>query len=159
MGSFSLLHWLIVLFVVLMLFGSRRLPNLMTDLASAVRAFRKGLGEEGEGESPPQAQSAPPKQLTNVTPPDAAVLEVQAVAEPVKKVAKKPATVVKAAPKVAPKAAAKKVAAKPAAKSLATSASKPATKAKPATATATAAAAAAAAKKPASARSKAVKES
>ncbi|MFN5174129.1 MAG: twin-arginine translocase TatA/TatE family subunit, partial [Holosporaceae bacterium] len=55
MGSFSLLHWLIVLFVVLLLFGSRRLPNLMTDLASAVRAFRKGLGEEGEVESPPQA--------------------------------------------------------------------------------------------------------
>ena len=151
MGSFSLLHWLIVLFVVLLLFGSRRLPNLMTDLASAVRAFRKGLGEEGEVESSPQAQSAAPKQLTNVTPPDAAVLEVQAVAEPVKKVVKKPTAVVKAAPKVAPKAAAKKVVAKPVAKSLAKSASKPAAKAKPAAVAAT--------KKPASARSKAVKES
>lgn len=142
MGSFSLLHWLIVLFVVLLLFGSRRLPNLMTDLASAVRAFRKGLGEEGEVESSPQAQSAAPKQLTNVTPPDAAVLEVQAVAEPVKKVVAKPA-----------KKPAAKVVAKPVAKSLAKSASKPATKAKPAATTA------AAAKKPASARSKAVKES
>ena len=135
MGSFSLLHWLIVLFVVLMLFGSRRLPNLMTDLASAVRAFRKGLGEEGEVESPPQAQSATPKRLTNVTPPDAAVLEAQAVVATPKKVAAKPA-----------KKPAAKVAAKPVAKSLATSASKPATKAKPATATATTAAA----KKPAS---------
>ena len=133
MGSFSLLHWLIVLFVVLLLFGSRRLPNLMTDLASAVRAFRKGLGEEGEVESSPQAQSATPKQLTNVTPPDAAVLEVQAVAEPVKKVVAKPA-----------KKPAAKVAAKPVAKSLTKSASKPATKAKPVTATA------ATAKKPAS---------
>lgn len=131
MGSLSLLHWLIVLFVVLMLFGSRRLPNLMTDLASAVRAFRKGLGEEGAVEPDPQPQPAPPKQLTNVTPPDVAVLEVQAVAEPVKKVAKKPTAVVKAAPKVAPKAATKKVAAKPVAKSLAKSASKPAAKAKP----------------------------
>ncbi|MBU3655995.1 MAG: twin-arginine translocase TatA/TatE family subunit [Alphaproteobacteria bacterium] len=143
MGSFSLLHWLIVLFVVLLLFGSRRLPNLMTDLASAVRAFRKGLGEEGEVESSPQAQSAAPKQLTNVTPSDAAVLEVQAVADPVKKVVAKPA-----------KKPAAKVVAKPVAKSLATSASKPAAKAKPAATTA-----AAAAKKPASARSKAVKES
>jgi sec-independent protein translocase protein TatA len=130
MGSFSLLHWLIVLFVVLLLFGSRRLPNLMTDLASAVRAFRKGLGEEGEVESPPQAQSATPKQLTNVTPPDVAVLEAQAVVVAPKKTA-------------APKAAPKKAVAKPTAKSPA----KPAAKAKP---TAVAAAAASAAKKTAS---------
>ncbi|MBM3602312.1 MAG: twin-arginine translocase TatA/TatE family subunit [Alphaproteobacteria bacterium] len=132
MGSFSLLHWLIVLFVVLLLFGSRRLPNLMTDLASAVRAFRKGLGEEGEVESPPQAQSAAPKQLTNVTPPDAAVLEVQAVAEPAKRAARPLAA--KAASKPAPKSASKadskpKPSAAKAASAKKSTAAKPTTKA------------------------------
>jgi sec-independent protein translocase protein TatA len=128
MGSFSLLHWLIVLFVVLLLFGSRRLPNLMTDLASAVRAFRKGLGEEGEGEPNPQPHPAPSKRLSAVVSPEAEVLEVQAVVVAPKKTA-------------APKAAPKKVVAKPTAKSPAKSASKPAAKAKPT---------AVAAKKPAS---------
>ncbi len=128
MGSFSLLHWLIVLFVVLLLFGSRRLPNLMTDLASAVRAFRKGLGEEGEGEPNPQPQPATPKRLSAVVNPEAEVLEAQAVVVAPKKTA-------------APKAAPKKVVAKPTAKSPTKSASKPAAKAKPA---------AVAAKKPAS---------
>jgi sec-independent protein translocase protein TatA len=128
MGSFSLLHWLIVLFVVLLLFGSRRLPNLMTDLASAVRAFRKGLGEEGEGEPNPQPHPAPSKRLSAVVSPEAEVLEAQAVVVAPKKTA-------------APKAAPKKVVAKPTAKSPAKSASKPAAKAKPA---------AVAAKKPAS---------
>jgi sec-independent protein translocase protein TatA len=128
MGSFSLLHWLIVLFVVLLLFGSRRLPNLMTDLASAVRAFRKGLGEEGEVEPNPQPQPATPKRLSAVVNPEAEVLEAQAVVVAPKKTA-------------APKAAPKKVVAKPTAKSPAKSASKPAAKAKPA---------AVAAKKPAS---------
>jgi sec-independent protein translocase protein TatA len=131
MGSFSLLHWLIVLFVVLLLFGSRRLPNLMTDLASAVRAFRKGLGEEGEGEPNPQPHPAPSKRLSAVVSPEAEVLEVQAVVVAPKKTA-------------APKAAPKKVVAKPTAKSPAKSASKPAAKAKPT------AASASAAKKPAS---------
>jgi sec-independent protein translocase protein TatA len=136
MGSFSLLHWLIVLFVVLLLFGSRRLPNLMTDLASAVRAFRKGLGEEGEGEPNPQPHPATPKRLSAVVNPEAEVLEVQAVVVAPKKTA-------------ASKTAPKKVVAKPAAKSPAKSASKPAAKAKPA-AVAAAAASASAAKKPAS---------
>jgi sec-independent protein translocase protein TatA len=131
MGSFSLLHWLIVLFVVLLLFGSRRLPNLMTDLASAVRAFRKGLGEEGEVEPNPQPQPATPKRLSAVVNPEAEVLEAQAVVVAPKKTAD-------------PKAAPKKVVAKPTAKSPAKSASKPAAKAKPT------AASASAAKKPAS---------
>jgi sec-independent protein translocase protein TatA len=128
MGSFSLLHWLIVLFIVLLLFGSRRLPNLMTDLASAVRAFRKGLGEEGEGEPNPQPHPATPKRLSAVVNPEAEVLEAQAVVVAPKKTA-------------ASKTAPKKVVAKPTAKSPAKSASKPAAKAKPA---------AVAAKKPAS---------
>ena len=47
MGSFSIWHWLIVLLVVVLLFGTKKLRNLGGDLGEAVRGFRKGLsGDE-----------------------------------------------------------------------------------------------------------------
>ena len=48
MGSFSIWHWLIVLAVVLLLFGTGRVSNLMGDLAKGVKAFKKGLQEDDE---------------------------------------------------------------------------------------------------------------
>ncbi len=48
MGSFSIWHWLIVLAVVLLLFGTGRVSNLMGDLAKGVKAFKKGLAEDDE---------------------------------------------------------------------------------------------------------------
>jgi len=49
MGTFSIWHWLIVLLVVVLLFGTKKLRNLGSDLGEAVRGFRKGLaGEEAE---------------------------------------------------------------------------------------------------------------
>ncbi|MDR3435994.1 twin-arginine translocase TatA/TatE family subunit [Telmatospirillum sp.] len=59
MGSFSIWHWIIVLAIVLLLFGTGRVSNLMGDLAKGVKAFKKGLQEE-EGETP----SDQPKVLT-----------------------------------------------------------------------------------------------
>jgi sec-independent protein translocase protein TatA len=107
MGSFSLLHWLIVLFIIMLLFGTRRLPGMMTDLAGAVRAFRKGL-QDGEGEvassqTPPAPQPAysAPQRLA-----DAKVVEAEVVEVPLEQVtAPKPAAKKPAAKKpVAPKA-------------------------------------------------------
>lgn len=47
MGTFSIWHWLIVLLVVVLLFGTKKLRNLGGDLGEAVRGFRKGLaGDE-----------------------------------------------------------------------------------------------------------------
>lgn len=47
MGSMSLMHWVIVLVVVLVLFGGKgKLTNVMGDLASGIKSFRKGLSEE-----------------------------------------------------------------------------------------------------------------
>ena len=51
MGSFSLMHWLVVLGIVLLLFGAGRVSSLMGDLAKGVKAFKKGLNDE-----PPPAQ-------------------------------------------------------------------------------------------------------
>ncbi len=44
----SLSHLLLVLIAVLMVFGAKRLPSIMTDLAKGLRAFKDGL-KEGEG--------------------------------------------------------------------------------------------------------------
>jgi sec-independent protein translocase protein TatA len=46
MGSFSIWHWIIVLAIVLLLFGTGRVSNLMGDLAKGVKAFKKGLQED-----------------------------------------------------------------------------------------------------------------
>ena len=45
MGSFSIWHWLIVLLVVVLLFGTKKLRNVGGDLGSAIKSFRKGLNE------------------------------------------------------------------------------------------------------------------
>lgn len=52
MGSFSLLHWGIVLLVVVLLFGTRKLRTLGEDLGGAVRGFKQGM-QAGEGRGDP----------------------------------------------------------------------------------------------------------
>jgi sec-independent protein translocase protein TatA len=49
MGSFSIWHWLIVLLVVVLIFGTKKLGNIGKDLGSAVRGFKDGM-KEGEKE-------------------------------------------------------------------------------------------------------------
>jgi sec-independent protein translocase protein TatA len=51
MGSFSIWHWLIVLLVVILIFGTKKLRNLGTDLGSAVKGFKDGM-KTGEDEKP-----------------------------------------------------------------------------------------------------------
>lgn len=46
MGGFSIWHWLIVLLVVVLLFGTKKLRNAGSDLGSAIRSFRKGLADD-----------------------------------------------------------------------------------------------------------------
>ena len=46
MGGFSIWHWLIVLLVVVLLFGTKKLRNVGSDLGSAIRSFRKGMQED-----------------------------------------------------------------------------------------------------------------
>jgi len=49
MGSFSIWHWLIVLVIVLLIFGTKKLRNVGHDLGGAVKGFKDGL-KEGEAE-------------------------------------------------------------------------------------------------------------
>ena len=46
MGSFSIWHWMIVLLVVLLLFGSGKVSNLMGDFAKGIKSFKKNMAEE-----------------------------------------------------------------------------------------------------------------
>lgn len=46
MGSLSIWHWLVVLAVVVLLFGTKKLRNVGSDLGSAIKSFRKGLQED-----------------------------------------------------------------------------------------------------------------
>jgi sec-independent protein translocase protein TatA len=61
MGSFSIWHWLIVLLVVVLVFGTKKLRNLGTDLGSAVKGFKDGMkseeekSEQAKPEIPPSA--------------------------------------------------------------------------------------------------------
>lgn len=43
MGSFSIWHWLIVLLVVVLIFGTSRLRNIGKDLGGAVKGFKEGM--------------------------------------------------------------------------------------------------------------------
>ncbi|AMS33349.1 MAG: Sec-independent protein translocase subunit TatA [Betaproteobacteria bacterium] len=48
MGSFSIWHWLVVLVIVLLVFGTKKLRNIGSDLGGAVKGFKDGMknGEE-----------------------------------------------------------------------------------------------------------------
>lgn len=46
MGSFSIWHWLIVLAVVLLIFGTKKLRNVGSDLGGAVKGFKDAMRED-----------------------------------------------------------------------------------------------------------------
>jgi sec-independent protein translocase protein TatA len=56
MGSLSLTHWLIVLLVVVLIFGTGKLRNLGKDLGGAIKGFKEGMRDSGSEETPPQQQ-------------------------------------------------------------------------------------------------------
>jgi sec-independent protein translocase protein TatA len=56
MGSLSLTHWLIVLLVVVLVFGTGKLRNLGKDLGGAIKGFKEGMREGGSEETPPAQQ-------------------------------------------------------------------------------------------------------
>jgi sec-independent protein translocase protein TatA len=72
MGSFSLMHWIVVLAIILILFGAGKLPRVMGDFAKGIKAFKAGMKEE---ESADAGASATPQ----VSPPAG---QTQAAAQP-----------------------------------------------------------------------------
>ena len=60
MGSFSIWHWLIVLVIVMLVFGTKKLRNMGSDLGGAVKGFKDGMktGDEKTEQIPQQTASA-----------------------------------------------------------------------------------------------------
>ena len=58
MGSMSAAHWLIVLVVVLLVFGPKRLASLGKGMGEGIRSFREGLAGEGDDHHRPAEDRA-----------------------------------------------------------------------------------------------------
>ncbi|QEA14025.1 Sec-independent protein translocase subunit TatA [Comamonas flocculans] len=77
MGSFSIWHWLIVLLIVVMVFGTKKLKNIGSDLGGAVKGFKDGM-KEGSSSDEASANAAPPGQVTNAASADKTTIDVEA---------------------------------------------------------------------------------
>jgi sec-independent protein translocase protein TatA len=60
MGSLSIWHWLVVLLIVVLVFGTKKLRNIGEDLGGAVKGFKEGM-REGTAES--KSTDNPPQQI------------------------------------------------------------------------------------------------
>ena len=54
MGSLSIWHWLIVLLIAVLIFGTKRLGTIGTDLGTAVKGFRKAMSDADQDDPPKQ---------------------------------------------------------------------------------------------------------
>jgi sec-independent protein translocase protein TatA len=65
MGSFSIWHWLIVLVIVLLIFGTKKLRNVGQDLGGAVKGFKDGMKDASATDK--AADAEPPQQVGGQT--------------------------------------------------------------------------------------------
>jgi sec-independent protein translocase protein TatA len=64
MGGLSIWHWLIVLLVVVLIFGTKKLRNIGQDLGGAVKGFKEGMkGAEDEATPPKEPPEVPPQHI------------------------------------------------------------------------------------------------
>jgi sec-independent protein translocase protein TatA len=78
MGSFSIWHWLVVLLIVVLVFGTKKLKNIGGDLGGAVKGFKDGMKD---GSSTTTDTAVPPAgQVTasQVPPADKTTIDVEA---------------------------------------------------------------------------------
>lgn len=59
MGSFSLVHWLVVLAIVILVFGTSRLKNVGKDLGGAIRGFKEGMRGDEDASKPAEPTQKP----------------------------------------------------------------------------------------------------
>jgi len=67
MGGLSIWHWLIVLLVVVLIFGTKKLRNIGQDLGGAVRGFKEGMKSGDEAAGTANEPEPPPSQITGTT--------------------------------------------------------------------------------------------
>ena len=76
MGSFSIWHWLIVLLIIVLVFGTKKLKNIGSDLGGAVKGFKDGVRDGAAAETP----ATPAASQVGATPPvaDKTTIDVEA---------------------------------------------------------------------------------
>jgi sec-independent protein translocase protein TatA len=67
MGSMSIWHWLIVLVVVMLIFGTKKIGNMGSDLGKAVKGFKDGVKGDEEKAADAQAAQQPTQQVADKT--------------------------------------------------------------------------------------------
>ena len=77
MGSFSVWHWLIVLLIVVLVFGTKKLKNIGADLGGAVKGFKDGV-RDGSSSAAPESPAAPPQVTAAQKTADANTVDVEA---------------------------------------------------------------------------------
>ncbi|MCW5655015.1 Sec-independent protein translocase subunit TatA [Hydrogenophaga sp.] len=77
MGTFSIWHWLIVLLIVVMVFGTKKLKNIGSDLGGAVKGFKDGMKEGGQN-AESNGTATPAGQVTQDTRSDKNTIDVEA---------------------------------------------------------------------------------
>ena len=75
MGSFSIWHWLVVLLIVVLVFGTKKLKNIGADLGGAVKGFKDGVKDGGASAD---AGTPPPPQVNTSKVNDANTVDVEA---------------------------------------------------------------------------------
>lgn len=75
MGSFSIWHWLIVLAIVVLVFGTKKLKNIGSDLGGAVKGFKDGVKD---GSTSTETPAAAPGQVAGQTAADKTTIDVEA---------------------------------------------------------------------------------
>ena len=76
MGSFSIWHWLIVLLIIVLVFGTKKLKNIGSDLGGAVKGFKDGV-RDGTAATP-EPPAAPQQVSTAANAADKTTIDVEA---------------------------------------------------------------------------------
>ena len=68
MGTFSIRHWLVVLIIVLLIFGTKKLRNIGGDLGGAVKGFKQSLKDDDNNVPPKSSEGDKPKKIKKNSP-------------------------------------------------------------------------------------------
>lgn len=78
MGTFSIWHWLVVLLIVVLVFGTKKLKNIGSDLGGAVKGFKDGM-KDGNPSASDAVQAAPPaSQVSSQSAAEKTTIDVEA---------------------------------------------------------------------------------
>jgi sec-independent protein translocase protein TatA len=77
MGSMSIWHWVIVLVVVMLVFGTKKISNLGGDIGKAVKGFKDGVKGDDDKNPDAAASTQPPQQQTQQVMSDKSTIDVE----------------------------------------------------------------------------------